>query len=675
MGSPVIVQGYPDYEYREGDTAAYFDTAVTITDPDNDLRFIQVLLYGESSGDRIGLGGNVTLADNGHLYIDGRDVGFADLDSSSFTYSTNRSASTQDFETILRSLYYYNIDGDALTDHNVTLSVYVDDMELNSDNAFYYVDVLAEDDPAVAQDDRFYGDESSVVSGNVFDDNGYGPDSDPDGPALQVTAVNGEAAYVGTQITLDDGSLLTVNADGTFTYDPNGAYATIPGPDSGSPYYFGLPSFTYTLANGSTATVAIGLTGVDSEGDRVVGTGGDDVLDGGIGADAMYGLAGDDTFLLDNAGDVVYENPDEGSDTIRSTVSFSLPDNVEDLILTGGGNIDGFGNGLDNQLFGTIGNNLLDGGGGADIMRGGAGDDSYYVDNADDRVSERDGAGSDTIRSSVSYRMPLNVETLILTGPYAINGSGNFQANVLIGNDADNVLNGAAGADTLQGEGGNDTFVVDNPGDLIVETADHGRDAVLASISYTLTDNVEDLRLTGTNMIDGTGNDLANFILGNAAANVLTGWDGDDALNGGGGDDRLLGGDGNDTLNGGNASDWIDGGAGLDVMAGGSGADYFVFAMETHSGATPRTADRILDFSRAQGDRILVSMDADTSTAENDPFTFIGTGAFTQNAGELRYEQIGANTYVFGDTDGDGTADFAIRVDGTHAFQAGDFII
>ena len=207
-----------------------------------------------------------------------------------------------------------------------------------------------------------------------------------------------------------------------------------------------------------------------------------------------------------------------------------------DLLQGGAGNDQLFGLGGDDALYGNAGNDFLDGGTGADAMQGGIGNDTYVVDDIGDVIFENLYEGIDTVFSSVSYTLPANVENLTLTGADPINGTGNALNNVLTGNTADNVLDGGAGTDTMIGGFGNDTYIVDNPGDVVVENANEGSDTAQSSVTYTLAANVENLVLIGTGSIDGTGNTQGNVLTGNSANNTL---------DGGAGADTLLGGTGN----------------------------------------------------------------------------------------------------------------------------------
>ncbi len=295
-----------------------------------------------------------------------------------------------------------------------------------------------------------------------------------------------------------------------------------------------------------TGTTAINGTG-NTANNVIVGNSGANRIDGGAGADAMTGGAGNDTYVVDNVGDTTTELAAGGTDGVESSITWTLGAELENLTLTGTSAINGFGNSLNNLLLGNSGNNRLDGGLGLDAMTGGAGNDTYVVDNIGDTTVEVAGGGTDTVESSITWTLATEVENLTLTGSAAINGTGNASNNVIAGNAGDNVLNGGVGADTMAGGLGNDTYVVDNVADVTTEAASAGTDKVQSSVTWTLGANLENLTLTGTTAISGTGNTLDNSLVGNSAANVLTGGAGNDRLDGGAGADTLVGGTGNDT--------------------------------------------------------------------------------------------------------------------------------
>ncbi len=307
-----------------------------------------------------------------------------------------------------------------------------------------------------------------------------------------------------------------------------------------------------SLVGGDRDDRIFGLAGNDT----LLGGNGNDQLDGGPGSDQMRGGDGDDHCVVDAAGDAVLEDANRGYDTISSSVSYVLGNHIEVLKLTGTAAINATGNTFANRLEGNPGANLIDGGAGADTMAGGAGDDSYKVDHAQDQIIEAIGEGTDHVTSGASYTLAANVENLTLSGTSALNGHGNELANLLIGNSGNNRLEGGAGDDTLDGAAGNDTLVggtgndsylVGIIGDSVVEAAGQGIDTVLAAVAWTLGDHVENLTLTGSSRIKGTGNALANRLTGNAGANLLTGLAGADTLDGAGGNDTLVGGAGADT--------------------------------------------------------------------------------------------------------------------------------
>jgi len=273
--------------------------------------------------------------------------------------------------------------------------------------------------------------------------------------------------------------------------------------------------------------------------DTLVGNAGGNQLDGLEGADRLEGRSGDDTYWVDDAGDEVVEVPEGDYDTVKASISYTLPGAVEELHLLGNEPIDATGNALANVLLGNSGNNRLDGGSGSDLLRGGAGDDVYRVDIDTDRVEEIVDQGVDTVLASTSYVLPEHVEHLSLEGGQPINATGNRLPNRLTGNAAPNRLDGAEGADHMAGQGGDDLYHVDNAEDVISEAADAGFDVVSSRIDFTLPDHVEGLSLVGTAR-NATGNAANNSLSGNHLPNQLNGLGGDDYLEGGAGNDRYL---------------------------------------------------------------------------------------------------------------------------------------
>jgi Ca2+-binding RTX toxin-like protein len=336
----------------------------------------------------------------------------------------------------------------------------------------------------------------------------------------------------------------------------------------------------------------------------LVGTPGNDVLTGGRGDDTLSGLAGNDT------------------------------------------------------LNGVAGNDLLDGGTGTDTMLGGTGNDTYVVDVTGDVVTELANEGIDTAQSSLTYTLGTNIENLTLTGTAAINGTGNVLNNILIGNSGNNTLTGGAGndrldgglgSDTMIGGTGDDTYVVNQAGDSVSESLNQGTDTVESSITFTLGSNVENLTLTGTANINGTGSSADNVLIGNSGNNALNGGSGNDTVDGGDGNDSLLGGSGadtllgglgndvlnagsgNDILNGGDGSDTLDGGsgddqllggAGNDALTGGSGADEFTGGTGNDT-MTGGSGNDLYNFSRSDGQDTI--LDADPFPGNQDRALFGAT--------------------------------------------------
>jgi hypothetical protein len=436
-----------------------------------------------------------------------------------------------------------------------------------------------------------------------------------------------------------------------------------------------------TIAGGAFNDTLLGLGGSDmllgaGGDDTLLGGNGNDTIDGGAGADFMLGGGGNDTYVVDSQGDFVFEHAGDGtSDHIRTTLAeYELGANLERLTGLSSTRQRLVGNELSNTINGGTGNDIIDGRGGIDVMSGGLGNDRYNVDDSADLIVEGSSAGYDVVISSVSYTLWFNAERLLLTGTASIDGtgnaldnmiSGNTGANLLIGDGGNDILNGGVGADDMRGGIGDDTYWIDDAGDVIVELASQGIDRVTARIDYTLTANVETLALAGTGRV-GTGNGLDN---------LLQGSNGHDTLSGLGGADTLRGNDGNDTLLGGAGTDAIHGGAGRDILTGGSERDVFFFA-EGDGAATRGGADTITDFSQADAEKIrLDQIDANVNAGGNQAFAWIGNAAFSGVAGQLHYVHAGGNTYVEGDTNGDGTADFVLNLTGTINLVAADFVL
>ncbi|MFM2275239.1 MAG: hypothetical protein RL211_1111, partial [Pseudomonadota bacterium] len=313
---------------------------------------------------------------------------------------------------------------------------------------------------------------------------------------------------------------------------------------------------TLNIVGNAVANVLIGNDGAN----QISGLGGNDELDGGLGADTLAGGMGDDVYHVDMVSDIVLENAGEGFDVVHATSSFTLSNNIENLVLESAAySSDGTGNTLSNHITGNEYNNRLDGGAGADILEGGYGDDTYVVDTLSDQILEVAGAGFDTVETSLTYTLGQELERLVLTGSNNVNAFGNVADNDLAGNAANNVLDGGLGSDMMSGGQGNDTYYTDSQGDHLQEFQDEGVDTEIRSFetAYLLSTGVENLQLTGA-IYRGNGNELDNVITGNAADNNLWGMEGNDTLIGGAGNDALFGDIGQDSLVGGAGDDYYE---------------------------------------------------------------------------------------------------------------------
>jgi Ca2+-binding RTX toxin-like protein len=335
-----------------------------------------------------------------------------------------------------------------------------------------------------------------------------------------------------------------------------------------------------------------------------LGNDGSDILDGRGGTDTMIGGTGNDTYYVDNAGDAVVEFFNAGNqDWVASPFSYTLGPNLEKLALLEAGDKNGTGNELDNALHGN---------GFTNVLTGGGGNDALYAGNGEDRLWG--GVGNDFL-------------------------DGDFGSDILNGESGNDTLSGGYGADTLQGGDGNDTYVLDDGTDTVNDTA--GIDTITSTITRSLASFalIENLTLLGTGAVNGTGNELANTVIGNAGNNILNGGGGIDTLQGLGGNDTYVveqagdvvieaAGEGTDlvrstithtlaanvenldllganainglgnalgnTINGNSAANSLLGGAGNDVLTGGLGQDGFFFTTALNAATN---VDRIMDFN------------------------------------------------------------------------------
>ena len=398
-----------------------------------------------------------------------------------------------------------------------------------------------------------------------------------------------------SQVQFDDGTQLSADVlaarlqGGNSNLATNAADVILGG--AGGDTLAGLQG-TDTLAGGGGDDYLTGDAGNDvlwggAGADDLSGGTGDDVLRGGPGADVIrFNLGDGSDVVADGNGDTIVFGPgilvsgvtyarsnldlviSVGAAGDRITVpGFLLGENQVDVRFADGtvigaaalqdlaGTVTGtagadtltgttsndrlFGLGGNDTLIGLDGNDQLDGGTGADLMQGGLGDDTYWVDNTADQVSEGTAAGIDTVQAAVSWTLGTNVENLTLTGSSPIYGTGNNLANLIVGNAAANTLSGGSGADTMAGAAGDDIYVVDNAGDVVNENANEGTDRVQSGVSYTLGAHIENLTLTGSGAIGATGNALDNVLTGNSGANVLTGGAGNDTYFVGAGDTTI----------------------------------------------------------------------------------------------------------------------------------------
>lgn len=425
--------------------------------------------------------------------------------------------------------------------------------------------------------------------------------------------------------------------------------------------------------------------------DELNGSSGNDILVGGAGADVLNGGSGIDRAQYTDAAvgvlaDLQFSNLNRdiaAGDTYVSIENLygsafgdDLRGDAANNILWGhNGNDRLFGRNGNDNLQGMNGNDVLVGGAGNDLLNGGAGFDmADYSDVTENIVANINFNNAQRISASAGIDTFISVEGLmggtgndLLVGTIGGNvidgGAGDDQIYGIGGGD---ILRGGIGNDLIEGSGGNDTMAGgDGDGDVLSYYNSAGRVAV-------------DLRLQGTAQSVGGSSGIDTFtefedlygsntggdiLVGSSVANLLVGFGGADRIFGFGGADELIGMQGNDILNG---------GLGADTLSGGGGADIFDFNTVEDSFLLER--DVITDFGVGSDIVDLSGIDADTSLAGNQAFNFVGRGALS-GAGDLRFASNGADGFILGDVDGDGSFDFNIALLGVTSLLASDIFL
>ncbi|MEF8708823.1 MAG: M10 family metallopeptidase C-terminal domain-containing protein [Candidatus Accumulibacter propinquus] len=468
-----------------------------------------------------------------------------------------------------------------------------------------------------------------------------------------------------------------------------------------------LASIEYLIGSGFNDN----LTG-NAANNVLDGGAGSDFLNGGVGADTMLGGDGIDAYCVDHAGDLVSESNSSlatgGNDVVYNYLAtYTLTANVERLRLMLAGASNGTGNALDNTLYAGDGNNVLDGAAGNDTVSYAFATAGVTLNLATAGAQATGGSASDTL---------VSIEHLIGSG---FNDSliGNASNNVLDGGAGSDFLNGGVGADTMFGGDGIDAYCVDHAGDLVSESnsslASGGNDVVYSYLtSYTLTANVERLRLMLAGASNGTGNALDNTLYAGDGNNVLDGAGGNDTVSyafastgvtvslasagaqatggsasdtlisiehliGSGFNDSLTGNAGNNMLDGGTGGDLLTGGDGSDLLTGGAGSDTFDFNALSEMGLTNTTWDVITDFVHGTDKLDLATLDADAALVGDQAFTapVLGgtfSGVFA-SPGDLYFDTTAH--VLYGNTDADTAAEFAIQLVGVTILTGADLFL
>ncbi|WP_395677993.1 hypothetical protein [Inquilinus sp.] len=521
-------------------------------------------------------------------------------------------------------------------------------------------------------------------------------------------------AFDGTELN-DLSNTPQISADGRYVTFQTQATDTGVGAEGNGT---GFDVFRISLVAGAGADRMLGSDGNDT----IDGLAGDDILLGGFGNDVLTGSAGADQLNGGAGTDTANYSASAAGVTVDLGLGTGIGGDAQGDTLTGIESV--IGSALADRLYGDGNANTLTGGDGDDTLRGGAGGDALNGGNGSDFANYQGSATGVSVNLATGINSGgdaqgdtlSNIENLYgsshddqLTGNDGRNIIGGELGNDTInGNGGDDSLSGEGGDDTINGGDGNDRLVGGDGTDILHGNADNdsidagaGNDLVTGDTGNdTLTGGAGDDQIMG-----GAGND---FIEGGAGADTITGNDGIDTASyagsaagvtvdlavgtGTGGDaqgdtlsgiEQVLGSGLNDTLIGdANANtlwglagdDVLTGGGGGDALKGGAGNDTFVYTALSDSAVSGIGKDTITDFST--GDKIdLSAIDADGNSANSDTAFTFGTGDFTRTPGELRVVTAGAIQVVYADVNGDKVPDFAINVVSDHPLTAADFVL
>jgi len=452
--------------------------------------------------------------------------------------------------------------------------------------------------------------------------------------------------------------------------------------------------------------------------DTILGAAGADTIIGGAGNDDLNGGGGNDLFLIGASAGIDTIEGGSGFDTIQASaanvaISWGRFSGIEAISAGGFSGVRVLGSAaadaIDLSGYTLTGITAIDGGAGEDTITGSAGADTIIGGAGNDRLSGGDGddvflfaasAGTDVIDGGTGF------DTVQASAANAVLGWGSFSnieaisaggfANVRVagtaladtidlagvtltgiaaidGGAGNDTITGSVGADTIIGGAGNDELNGGDGNDVFLFGAGAGTDRIDGGIGFdTIRANAANAALTWgsfSNVEAISGDNFANVrIVGTSTADRidLTGITLTNIT-------RVEGGNGNDTITGSAGADTILGGAGADLLRGGAGADVFDYDLVSDSRLT--LVDTIAEFERGL-DRIdLSTIDANSQSAGDQAFAFIGTDAFSGVAGQLRYQLTSTGVQVTVDVDGNRTADMTINLTGLSALAASDFIL